>query len=248
MGRPLAALQALDSGAVLFGKPDSLLERAEWRVILPMYFGAPVVPDSVQRWGMATLATLAAGPPGPVRSRAAWALAVEADSRGDTVTSTRLAASLADPSTRRLSRLLGALQLSARGRPDSALVITEPLMAYDTAGAVIDPFARSVLYLNRAKWFLAAGDTAAADRTRLWYQNSDSGIDGWPVGALESGDVDGMLGVQARLVQAEFDQERGRLDSACPLARRVKELWAGAEPSFDPFRARANQVLEHCHP
>jgi serine/threonine protein kinase len=246
MGRPIAAMRALDSGAVLFGGPDSLLERAEWRVLLPVYFEAPVVSDSDRSWATSTLTALAAGPPGPVASRAAWALAVGANAQGDTGATTRLAASLADPSTRHLSRLLGALQQSARGRPDSALALTESLLAYDTAGAVIDPFARSVLYLNRVRWFLATGDSAAADRSRLWYQNSDSGIDGWPQGALESGDIDGMLGVQARLVQAEFDLDRGRRDTACPLARRVKELWRDAEDTFEPFRQRADHVLERC--
>ena len=246
MGQPLAALRALDSGAVLFGQPDSLLERAEWRAMLPVYFEAPVVPDSDRRWALATLTALATGPPGPVASRAAWALAVEANVRGDTTTANRLGAGLAAPSARHLSRLLGALQQSARGRPDSALAITEPLLAYDTAGAVIDPFARSVLYLNRARWFLATGDTVAADATRLWYLNSDSGIDGWPQYALESGEIDGMLGVQARLVQAEFDLTRGRRENACRLAHRVRELWKDAEPAFRPFQERASHVLEQC--
>ena len=246
MGRPAAALQALDSGAVLFAQTDSLLERAEWRILLPIYFSAPVVSDSERHWGASTLVALASGSAGPVTSRAAWALAVEADARGDTALSARLAASLADPSSRHLSRLLGALQQSARGRPDSAITLTEPLMAYDTAGAATDPFARAVLYLNRARWFLALGDTAAADATRLWYLNSDSGIDGWPIGPLESGDIDGMLGVQARLVQAEFDLARGRRESACRLARRVRELWHGAEPAFHPFQERASLLLEQC--
>jgi len=248
MGRPVAALQALDSGAVLFGDADSLLERAEWRVLLPVYFGVPVVSDSDRGWGTSTLNALASGSAGPVASRAAWVLAVDADAHGDTVTSTRLAATLTEPSTRHLSRLLGALQLSARGRPDSSIALTEPLLAYDTAGAVIDPFARSVLYLNRATWFLAIADTAAAAATRLWYLNSDSGIDGWPVGPLESGDIDGMLGVQARLVQAEFDLAGGRRESACALAGRVRELWKDAEPAFRPFQERANRVLERCRP
>ena len=246
MGQPLAALQALDSGAVLFGQPDSLLERAEWRAMLPVYFEAPVVPDSDRGWALATLATLARGPPGPVASRAAWALAVEANARGDTTTANRLGGALAAASARHLSRLLGALQQSARGRPDSAIALTEPLLAYDTVGAVNDPFARSVLYLNRAQWFLAMGDTAAADATRLWYLNSDSGIDGWPQYALESGEIDGMLGVQARLVQAEFDLTRGRRVSACLLAGRVRELWKNAEPAFRPFQERASRVLEQC--
>lgn len=246
MGRPGEALMNLDSGAVLFGQPDSLLERAEWRVLLPVYFEAPIISDSDRSWARATLVALASGPPGPIASRAAWALAVDAHSRGDTAGALRHAAALADPSTRHLARLLGGLQLASRGQPGAALALTMPLLAYDTAGAVTEPFARSVLYLNRAKWFLATGDTAAADATRLWYLNSDSGIDGWPQFALEAGEIDGMLGVQARLVQAEFDVNRGRLGTACPLARRVQELWDDAEPSFRPFKERAARVLEHC--
>jgi tetratricopeptide (TPR) repeat protein len=246
MGRPGEALIKLDSGAVLFGQPDSLLERAEWRVLLPVYFDAPVVSDSDRSWARATLATLASGSPGPVTSRAAWALAVEAHAQGDTAAALQHAEALADPSTRHLVRLLGGLQLASRGKPGAALALTEPLLAYDTVGAVTEPFARSVLYLNRARWFLATGDTAAADATRLWYLNSDSGIDGWPQFALEAGEIDGLLGVQARLVQAEFDLNRGRLETACPIAGRVRELWNDAEPSFRPFQERAARVLKSC--
>ncbi|HSE66628.1 MAG TPA: hypothetical protein VLB12_06560, partial [Gemmatimonadales bacterium] len=63
---------------------------------------------------------------------------------------------------------------------------------------------------------------------------------------LEAGDVDGMLAVYGRLLQAESDRAAGRTSSGCDLARRVRELWNDAEPSFSDLKQRANRAAEGC--
>jgi hypothetical protein len=142
--------------------------------------------------------------------------------------------------------LLKGLGEAAHQRFREALDVTAPLQAYDTAAVVTDPFARSLLYLRRVEWSLAIGDSSGADRARLWYQNSDSGIDGWPQFGLESSDIDNLLGVYARLLQAEADLSRGRTATACPLLSRVREIWSDAEPAFLPLRERADHAWKGC--
>ena len=107
----------------------------------------------------------------------------------------------------RLRALTDALQEAARGRLAEALAKSEPLIADAPADLVQDPFARSLLYLRRLDWQVALHDSTAADRTRLWYLNTD--IEGWPQNDLEPSEVDGMMGMYARLLQAESDRAAG---------------------------------------
>ena len=171
---------------------------------------------------------------------------MDAENRGDTVAALSFASRMTTPGAARLRSLVTAMQLAARGRAEDALRLSDALISYDTAGVVQDPFARSVLYLQRINWQLSLGDTADADATRLWFHNSDSGIEGWPQHDLEAGDVDGMLAVYGRLLQAEADRAAGRTGSACDLARRVRELWSNAEPSFTDLKQRADRAADGC--
>jgi hypothetical protein len=243
LGRPSAALPHLDSAAALGGRPDSLLLRAEWRV-MPGILGLPGVPGQEREAGLSSLATFDTSGINGIRAR--WALGVDAYSRGDTVAALSQTARLTPPAARRLRALTDAMQAAARGKPGEALRLSESLISYDTTGAVQDPFARSVLYLQRMAWQLSLGDTEAADKSLLWVYNTDSGIEGWPQHDLEAGDVDGMMSVYARLLEAESARNAGHLASACPLAQRVRELWRDAEPSFSELRARADRAADGC--
>jgi hypothetical protein len=244
LGRPLAALPQLDTAAVMWNRPDGLVERAEWRVI-PGIYGLPGISVAQRDSGLLWLRTVA-GDTSATGIRALWALAVDAENRGDTVAALTFASRMTAPGAARLRALVTAMQLAARGRPEDALRLSDALISYDTAGVVQDPFARSVLYLQRINWQLSLGDAAGADATRLWFHNSDSGIEGWPQRDLEAGDVDGMLAVYGRLLQAEADRAAGRTGSACDLARRVRELWSDAEPSFTDLKLRADRAAEGC--
>ena len=96
-----------------------------------------------------------------------------------------------------------------------ALAKSEPLIADAPADVVQDPFARSLLYLRRLDWQVALHDSTAADRTRLWYLNTD--IEGWPQHDLQASEVDGTMGMYARLLQAEVDRAR----PGAPLPRVI---------------------------
>ncbi len=83
LGRPLAALPQLDTAAFMWNRPDGLVERAEWRVIPAILvsrgFGRAA---RVAAW--LWLRTVA-GHTDAMGTRALWALAVDAESSGDTV-------------------------------------------------------------------------------------------------------------------------------------------------------------------
>jgi serine/threonine protein kinase len=244
LGRPMAALPQLDSASVMFGEADSLLERAEWR-IMPGVLGMPGVSEFERSWGKATLGTLAKRRDA-IGARARFALATEALERHDGAEAGRWAARLDDSTARGLGVLVRSLAAGERNRPDSALALSEPLLSYQGRGGQVDPFARSVLYLHRVEWFLARHDSTAADRTRVWYQNSDYGLEGWPQGEIEPGEVDAMLSIYARLLQAEADLTRGRNGSACLLVARVRELWQNVESGIRPLLERADRVAARC--
>jgi hypothetical protein len=178
-------------------------------------------------------------------------MAAEAYHRGDTTAALHFSAAVArtaatDPGVARLLRLLTALQTAARGHPDSALALSAPLRNYGPSGALVDPFARSLLYLREAEWLRAIGQDRQADQALLWYQNSDNGIEGWPQWQLEPGEVDNMLGVYARLLRAEASLARGDTAVACPLIARVRELWHDAEPGMAPLTHRADLAARSC--
>ena len=244
LGRPMEALSQLDSASDLYGESDSLLERAEWRV-MPGLLGLPGVADSARAWGLERLGQLARSG-GEIGARASFAGAVDALAKHDTSGVDRWLGALGSPAAGRFALLLRSLLAAERGRTDSALALSEPLLSQPAPQEFGDPFARSVLYLHRIDWFLQAGDTPAADRARVWYQNSDAGIEGWPQRQLEPGEVDGMLSQYARLLQAEADLDRRRYESACPLVDRLRELWEDVEPGMRPLMERADRAAARC--
>jgi hypothetical protein len=146
----------------------------------------------------------------------------------------------------RLLLLLEAIAAAHRGHPDSGLALSAPLLAYDSTGAVEDPFSRAVLHLRRADWSLAQGDSAAADRELLWYENSDTGIEGWIHTELQPGEVDAMLSAIARLRRARLALARNDPVVACPWLLRLSELWRDAEPAFTPLVTEARALAGRC--
>ncbi len=245
LGRPTEALRQLDTAILLGRAPDSAIERAEWRVI-PAALGLPVSDTAARAWGRARLQALASGAtPSP---RAAWALAVDGANVGGTSLDgwRAIAADAAerDRGARRLGLLLDAIAAANGGLYDSARALSEPLLAYDSAGVVEAPFARAVLHLKRADWALALGDSAAADRELLWYENSDMGIEGWIQNALQPGEVDAMLSAFARLRRARLALARGDTAAACPWLRRVAELWSGADSAFAPLLTEVGELTD----
>jgi serine/threonine-protein kinase len=246
LGRPGAALARVDSAATLFGNDSARLEQGEWRVVLKA-LGLPISDSGDWHPRLAALT----GDP-LLGQRAAWALGLAAYARGDTVEGkswrTRLRAA---PQARPLEQFLAAMEAAARSQWTAALAITDSLEIVFNATTPPDPFARSAFHLQRGNWLAAAGDGAGADREWLWYEGSD--VEGWPRGPAQAGEIDGMLGVYARLLQGQAllrPEAAGGADRArgCAYLKRVRELWSGAEQAFTLLKARADSLLLRCAP
>jgi serine/threonine protein kinase len=246
LGRPRQALAQVDSAAAMFGSDAARLEQAEWRLVLRA-LGLPI--SEAGEWGT-RLATLASDPAlGP---RAAWALALAAYARGDTTEGhswqNRIRAG--GPQSKALERFLGAMALAGQNRWQVALTLSDSLEIAFNATDPPNPFARAVFHLHRGAWLAAAGDTRAADREWLWSEGSD--IEGWPQGPAQAGEIDGMLGVYARLLrgQALLRSDAGAAERTrgCGYLKRVRELWRGADPEFSALVARADSLLRRCAP
>jgi tetratricopeptide (TPR) repeat protein len=231
LGRPLAALAAFDSAAALFTghAAEARLQAAEWRVI-PAALGAPA-PDDVERArGRVTLAGFLED--SALGHRAAWALAIDSYARGDTTAANSWAQRIRSKATvmgRRLVPLLDGMSHAAGHQWESALIASEPALAYDSAGYAPDPFLRAALHLLRGEWLARLGQAAEADRAWLWYENLD--VRAWPHAEAQPAEVDWALSTYARARRAGLAQEAGGDAPACALARRVREIWSGGEPA-----------------
>jgi hypothetical protein len=82
LGRTDLALVGFDSAAALFDSPESRLQAAEWRMLLPA-LGIPMATVAEIDRARADLESMLDDP--IVARRAAWALAVDAYAAGDTV-------------------------------------------------------------------------------------------------------------------------------------------------------------------
>lgn len=244
-GRQRAALPDFDSAASLFGTPEVAIERAEWR-LLPGVLGLPPADSASTGLARSTLAAI----DGPQGARAAWALAVDATTSGDSVSLARWRAKLdavgrGDATTRRLSRLVEALARARAGDVADALALTDSLLLYDSAALAQAPFARALLYLRRGEWLAATGASDQAASTWLWHESSD--FEGWLNHGVQAGEVDGVAGVLARLRLAELAAKRGNATVSCAEATRVKQLWADADPSYRDLVGRAASLAAACH-
>jgi hypothetical protein len=114
----------------------------------------------------------------------------------------------------------------------------------DSVASTGGPFARSALHLSRGRWLAELGRGAAADSAWLWYEASDNleSAGGEP----SMGEIDGAMSVLARLLRSEVLLELGAKAAACDYARRVRELWTGADAAFTPLLRRVAAVQARC--
>jgi serine/threonine protein kinase/tetratricopeptide (TPR) repeat protein len=246
LGRPTEALAQLDSAADLFPDPDEArLQAAEWRII-PRALGVPGFSAEEAARGRALLARTAEQPWSSRRS--AWALALDALARGDTVA----AADWQRRSEEReatggpLALLLAAMTEAVRGDPAAALRLSEPALALDSAGYASDPFFRAALHLLRGEWFAAAGRSPDADRSWLWYENTD--VIGWPEAEAQPAEVDWALASHARVRRASLAFAQSRGADGCALVRRLLEVWSRPEPAVLPTADRLRRSASRCSP
>jgi hypothetical protein len=137
------------------------------------------------------------------------------------------------------------MRLASAGKRDSAIALTEDLSAVvDSVASTGGPFARAALHLSRGRWLAERARAAAADSAWLWYEASDNleSAEGGP----SQGEIDIALSVLARLLRSEVMVKLGAAAAACDHARRVEELWAGADTAFTPLLRRAAAVRARC--
>ena len=244
LGRPRQALPQLDSAADLWPSAAARLEQAEWRVVLPA-LGLPVSGSGDWRGHLIQLADDAA-----LGARAAWALGLAAYAAGDTAEGHRWRTRLRTGQIQNqpLERFLGALALARRRNWRGALALSDSLEVSFNATDAPDPFARAAFHLHRGAWLAAAGDLRGADREWLWYEASD--IEGWPQGPAQAGEIDGMLGVYARLVRGQAllrpEAEPGDRERGCAYLKRVVQLWAESDVAFEGLLRRADSLQRTC--
>ncbi|HEV8454173.1 MAG TPA: hypothetical protein VGQ24_04755, partial [Gemmatimonadales bacterium] len=246
LGRPRQALAQADSAAAMFGSEAARLEQAEWRVVLRA-LGLPISDAGEWRAGLAALAGDSV-----LGHRAAWALGLAAYARGDTTEGHSWRDQLRGGGSQgqSLERFLTAIALAGQSQWQAALALSDSLEIAFNASDPPDPFARAAFHLHRGAWLAAAGDTRGADREWLWSEGSD--IEGWPQGPAQAGEIDGMLGVYARLRRGQVllrpDAGASERTRGCAYLKRVMELWSGAEPAFSALKARADSLLRRCAP
>jgi len=243
-GRPNAGLARLDSGTALLQTEESRIQQAEWRLLLePLGLGRP---RSNQ---LAEARERLVGATDHGRARAAWSLGVEAIERGDSVEAERWARELGaflatDPNARPLHQLLQALVIARAGRPDSAATLALRLLQYNPRGLGGDPFARALLHLKLGDWLAARGDAAGAERAWLWTEAWD--VIGWPEREIQAGEVDVAVSAVARLRRGLLALSQGRAGAGCVHLKRVRELWAQAEPELDQARSALDSLARSC--
>jgi tRNA A-37 threonylcarbamoyl transferase component Bud32/tetratricopeptide (TPR) repeat protein len=245
LGRVSEGLGALDSAALVFPSPEEArLQAAEWRVV-PASLLVPGWSERERERGRAVLRAMTGDP--VLRSRALWALAMDARARGDSVEARRYGEGVrVSGGHRALAWMLEGMGHAAGGDWKAALAATEPALAYDSAGHAPDPFLRAALHLKRGEWLAQLGRNVDADRSWLWYENLD--LRAWPDAEAQPAEVDWALATYARANRARLALKKGDRPHGCGLARRAVEVWAGAEAAVAAAARELAATAHACTP
>jgi hypothetical protein len=100
------------------------------------------------------------------------------------------------------------------------------------------PLTRATMYLARAEWALALGDTAAAINELAWHDSND--LQGWPVAAPQDGELDAALSAPVRWRLALLQCTSGARDLGRQWLRRAGRLWSNADHDLARTSGRAN--------
>jgi tetratricopeptide (TPR) repeat protein len=230
-GRARDALVHVDSAAAIGARPEDRLVAAEWRVLLAL-LQIPEAPGRAELDGARqALEQLSSVPEAAVR--AAWALALDAGLHGDTASVAAwheaLRAISGDSATGRLDRTLQAMRAASLD-PGSAIRITDGLNSEYVLRRNEDPFARAVLHILRAQWWLDLGEPQRAEQEWLWTENFD--VIAYPSGMLQQSEVDWALGPWARYQRAVSALRRGATNAGCTRLERTVEQWSEANGAF----------------
>ena len=240
VGRAAAFVSEFDTIARILNSPEAHLHAAQWRV-LPAALDAPRSTEEELIRGREVLEGLATG--SDVATRAAWTLAVDAYARGalpEALDWQRQVREDTSSAARDLEAFLVGLNFARLREFQRALAITNDLVPYEAYRAA-EPFLRTALYLSRAQWQTELG-YPDVDSAWLWYENSD--LTGNPTGLPQSGEIDWAFSTFARFHRGKAAIERGDTDLGCSLLSRVLELWADADPAYEPLVNEAEQLTD----
>jgi tRNA A-37 threonylcarbamoyl transferase component Bud32/tetratricopeptide (TPR) repeat protein len=164
------------------------------------------------------------------RRRAAWMLSLVARRAGATARARAWRALVTGETGRRPFATLLDAEAIGRSDPDSAVRLSETLLALDSAGGAGDPFFRSALHLMRAQWQVNSGDTTAAIRSLLWHENYD--LIGHFEGVIEAADVDAAFGTVGRWYRARLLEQSPQGREVCSAWTGVARLWAEGDREY----------------
>jgi hypothetical protein len=136
------------------------------------------------------------------------------------------------------------MQQAIDGRFEDALKLSQPALAYDSAGKAGDPFFRAVLHLQRGDWFEKLDRPESADASWLWYESLD--VVGWPSTVVQASEVDWPLGNLARLKRARSAASIGNMERACVLVAELTRSWTRPEPSLEPLVTEVRNLERRC--
>lgn len=226
LGQPDSVRRLLDELLARRTEPEMALFAIELAAALLVVDPAPVA-----AWRSSTERALRrhAAPGalmGPLAERAAGMLALlsEAETGGPALTPA-------------FAALLAAERAARQGDWAEALRHSDGVAA-DTAAQLADPVLRSVLTLERGRWFAEAGNPEAARRELRRLEHSD--VRGLPAGPPQPADVDWGLRTLARWRLATTLDAAGEQDQeVCVAYARVGQFWAKGAP---PYRSRADSA------
>jgi hypothetical protein len=229
-GKTARGLAQLDRAADALGTREIRLQQAEWRLIPPA-LGLVGWTAGDQRPWLARLDSLAAD--SAFASRARFARALGRLGGGDTAAFLREVEAL--PATAEpLGVLLRAVRAGVGGGFDEAVAIADSARQAIHVTTPPDPFAPAALHLFEGDWERERHRPRSADGDWLWYLAAE--FEGWPSGAPQAGEADGVLGVLGRRKRAHLRlaTASGTADTvaACAAMRRIAELWRDADTSL----------------
>ena len=149
--------------------------------------------------------------------------------------------------TQDLKLVLNADSLAAAGRPRAALDLLDP-MDVDAVARGVDPFFRTVVHLQRARWRARIGDIEGARSELIWHEHTD--VVGLPTGLPQAAEVDWAFGTLARWRLARLLDGAGNAEhrEACEAYAAVVRHWSQAPAPYgaraDTARRRASAL--HC--
>ncbi len=226
LGAPDSARGRLDDLLSRFPEPELMLFEAEYTGAL-----AHLDPDGVPAWRDAAESGLrrvadSRSESAPYRARAAGMLAV-------------LSGVKPEEGAGEFGPLIDGLDLARRERWRDALARTDGLVSYPDS-SFESPVLRALAHLDRAVWWVRAGDPDAAARELRWSEHWH--VQKFPTGLPQAADVDWSLRSLARWRLASvLDRAGQRNEEVCLAYVRVANAWARGAPVF---RTRADSARQ----